>query len=141
MFAGKRKEEINYDEVNTIVGQGTEFRGTIQARGTLRIEGRVEGEIAVQGDLLVSESGWVKANVRARHATVAGELEGDMNLSGRLEIAPSGKVKGKITVAKLAVSDGGFFQGNCAMGSDEQEQPKDVLHQKKQNGTAGETRQ
>ncbi|HHY91965.1 MAG TPA: polymer-forming cytoskeletal protein [Firmicutes bacterium] len=115
MFAVRKKDEINYDQVDTILGRGTEFKGNITARGTLRIEGRVEGDISVEGDVIISESGRAAAKVKARHVTVAGELEGELDLEGRLEIAATGKVRGKIRVANLAVNDGGFFLGSCEM--------------------------
>ncbi|BCV23789.1 MAG TPA: polymer-forming cytoskeletal protein [Firmicutes bacterium] len=115
MFAVKKKDEINYDQVDTILGRGTEFKGNITAHGTLRIEGRVEGDIAVKGDVVISESGRATANIKARHATVAGEVEGELDLEGRLEITATGKVRGKIHVTNLAVSDGGFFLGTCEM--------------------------
>lgn len=117
MFGAKKKDEINYDQVDTILGRGTEFKGTISSRGTLRIEGRVEGDISVQGDVIISESARVTADIRARHVTVAGEVEGELDLEGRLEITSTGKVRGKIRVANLAVSEGGFFLGTCEMGS------------------------
>ena len=122
MFAAKKKDEINYDQVDTILGRGTEFKGTISSRGTLRIEGRVEGEISAQGDVIISETGRVTADIRARHVTVAGEVEGELDLEGRLEITSTGKVKGKIRVANLVVSDGGFFLGTCEMGSRDNKQ-------------------
>jgi cytoskeletal protein CcmA (bactofilin family) len=114
MFGG-RKQEVDFDRVDTIIGQGTEFKGTIKAAGTIRVDGALEGEVAVDGDLIVSESGRLKANVRARHATVAGKIEGDAELSGRLEISPTGKIYGQIKVASLAVTEGGFLSGNCIM--------------------------
>lgn len=114
MFGG-RKQTVDFDRVDTVLGQGTEIKGNIKAEGTLRVDGSVEGEIEVNGDLIVSESGRLKANVRGRHATVAGEVNGDIDLSGRLEITPSGKIYGQIQVASLAVSEGGFFMGNCTM--------------------------
>ncbi|MGI6129489.1 MAG: bactofilin family protein [bacterium] len=114
MFGG-RKQEVNFDQVDTIIGQGTEFKGTIKAAGTIRVDGCIEGEVVIDGDLIVSESASLKANIQARHATVAGKLEGDAELSGRLEIAPTGKIYGQIKVASLAVAEGGFLSGNCIM--------------------------
>ncbi|NLG86390.1 MAG: polymer-forming cytoskeletal protein [Firmicutes bacterium] len=114
MFGG-RKQEVDFDRVDTIIGQGTEFKGTIKGAGTIRVDGAVEGEVAVNGDLIVSESGYLKANVCGRHATIAGKIEGDIDLSGRLEITPTGKIFGQITVASLSVTEGGFLSGNCVM--------------------------
>ena len=116
MFGGrKQKQTVDFDRVDTVLGPGTEVKGTVKAEGTLRIDGAVAGEIEIYGDLIVSESAHLKANIRGRQATVAGELTGDVELSGRLEITPTRKIYGQIQVASLAVSDGGFFTGNCSM--------------------------
>lgn len=116
MFGGRKQRQTpDFNRVDTILGAGTEVKGTLKAEGTLRIDGTVEGEIEVNGDLIISESARLTANVKGRSATVAGEIKGDMDLSGRLEIDPTGKIYGQIDVGSLAVSEGGFFVGNCSM--------------------------
>lgn len=95
MFGG-RKQTAEFDRVDTVLGAGTEIKGTIKAKGTLRIDGAVDGEIELDGDLIVSESAQLTANVHGRHATVAGKIKGDLDLTGRLEIAPTGKIYGQI---------------------------------------------
>ncbi|MGI6603769.1 MAG: bactofilin family protein [bacterium] len=115
MFVQKKRAGINYDKVDTIIGQGTEFKGSIRAKGTLRIEGRLEGDVSCDGDIIVSETACVEANIRARHVTAAGEIKGDLDLAGRLEISPTGKVCGTIRVANLVINEGGLFLGNSIM--------------------------
>lgn len=129
MFGG-RKQTVDFDRVDTILGQGSHVKGTVKAEGTLRIDGAVEGEVVVNGDLIVSESARLKADIHGRHATVAGEINGDIDLSGRLEITATGKIYGQIKVASLAVSEGGFFIGNCSM-RDPKDQTKEATKQEK----------
>ncbi|HHV06604.1 MAG TPA: polymer-forming cytoskeletal protein [Firmicutes bacterium] len=130
MFGG-RKQQVDLDRVDTIIGQETELKGTIKGAGTVRIDGAVEGDVVVKGDLIVSESGRLKADVCARHATVAGKIEGDVELSGRMEITPTGKIYGQIKVASLTVTEGGFLSGNCIM-LDAEESANDSARKKHQ---------
>jgi cytoskeletal protein CcmA (bactofilin family) len=115
VFKKKEQQKANFDQIDTIVGSGSEFQGTLLAQGTLRVDGRMSGEIQVQGDLIVGEKGQVKANVKARHVTVAGELRGDLELEGTLELTPTGQLHGDITVANLIIGEGANFQGSCKM--------------------------
>lgn len=115
MFKKKERENINYEQVDTIVGSGSEFQGTLLARGTLRVDGRVNGEIQVEGDLIVGEKGQVAANIKARHVTIAGQVAGDVELEGTLELTATGRLHGDITVANLIIAEGATFEGACKM--------------------------
>lgn len=114
MFGG-RKQTVSCDQVDTILGQGAEYTGTIKGSGTIRIDGTMSGDIQITGDVIVSDSGRLTANIEARHVIVAGRIEGDLELSGQLEIASTGKVLGQIKVASLIVAEGGVLAGNCIM--------------------------
>lgn len=115
VFRRKEQPRVSPGQVDTIVGIGCEFQGTLTAQGTIRIEGRVNGEIKIQGDLVVGEKGQVTANVKARDVTVAGIIRGDLDLEGTLEITSTGQVQGDIAVANLIIGEGANFQGNCKM--------------------------
>jgi len=115
VFKKREVPRANLEEVDTIIGSGSEFQGTLVVQGTLRIDGRVSGEIHVQGDLIVGEKGQVNANVKARHVTIAGELRGDLELEGTLELTSTGQLYGDISVANLIIAEGASFQGNCKM--------------------------
>ncbi|ADL08976.1 bactofilin family protein [Thermosediminibacter oceani] len=114
---GKRGEtvDLNTERVDTLLGKGTEFKGTIKASGVLRIEGRIEGEIESSGDIIIAEGGVVNAQIKARNAIVAGELNGNMLLTGKLEIKSSGKVLGDLKVDSITIEDGAVFEGRCEM--------------------------
>jgi cytoskeletal protein CcmA (bactofilin family) len=113
VFKKREAPRANPEEVDTIIGSGSEVQGTIVVQGTLRVDGRVSGDIQVQGDLIVGEKGQVNANVKARHVTIAGELRGDLELEGTLELTPTGQLYGDIAVANLIIAEGACFQGNC----------------------------
>jgi cytoskeletal protein CcmA (bactofilin family) len=103
------------DRVNTLIGRGTEIKGTVKATGGIRIDGRVDGEIDHDGDLVVGEEGVVEANVKTRNVTIAGEIRGNVEASGRVEIVATGKMFGDIVVNALVVHEGAVFDGSCQM--------------------------
>jgi len=103
------------DKVNTLIGVGTEIKGTIKASGGIRIDGRVDGELHHEGDLIVGEEGVVEATIKTRNATVAGEVRGNIEASGRVEIVSTGKVLGDLVVTTLVINEGAVFDGNCQM--------------------------
>jgi len=107
---GKR-EVIDLDKVDTIIGKETEFKGTLQSVGVLRVDGRLEGELIHRGDLVVGATGHVAANIRARHVTIAGEVKGNVEAEGKLEIVTTGRLTGDIKVARLVIHEGAVFNG------------------------------
>ncbi|MDN5331440.1 MAG: hypothetical protein PWP45_665 [Tepidanaerobacteraceae bacterium] len=116
MFGRKNEElRINSETVDTLIGKGTEIKGTMKASGILRIEGRIEGELESTGDVIIAETGVVNAQVKARNAVIAGEVNGNIFLSGKLEIKSSGRVLGDLKVEGIIVEDGAFFEGRCEM--------------------------
>ncbi len=115
MFGKKEPVAINMDKIDTIIGRETEIKGTISAKGVIRIDGRAEGQVLVSGDILVGETAFLLAEVKARHITVAGEIRGNVAAEGKLEILSSGKVYGDIQVANLVIGEGAVFKGKCEM--------------------------
>ncbi len=114
-----KRQGPSFDKVDTIIGKGTEFKGTISSAGVVRIDGRVEGEILHRGDLIVGETGTVVANIKARHVTVAGEVRGNVEAEGKLEIVPTGRLFGDVKVAGLVIADGAVFRGASEMRAPE----------------------
>lgn len=111
----KKKEEVAFDKVETLIGPGTHFQGVISAQGTVRIDGTFTGEVKTQGDLVVGDNGVLEANIEARNILVAGEVKGNIFAKGKAEITPTGKVIGDIKVKNLIVDDGAIIKGTCIM--------------------------
>ncbi len=110
-----KKEEANFEKVDTLIGKETVFEGNLNAKGTLRVDGKVIGEITCQGDIVVGESGFVEAGIKARHILVAGVIKGNVSAQGKVELASTGNIKGDINVASLIIDDGAALEGNCSM--------------------------
>jgi len=114
MFGSKRTPAFS-EQVETIVGQATQIKGTISAGSTIRVDGQVEGEIIAKGDIIIGETGIIRAQMKGRSATVAGSVHGNVDLQDKLEIASSGKLYGDIKTGVLIIGEGAIFKGACEM--------------------------
>lgn len=110
-----KKDEANFDKVDTLIGKDTVFQGNLNASGTLRVDGKVTGEINCQGDIVVGENGLVEAEIKARSILVAGTIKGNVIAQAKVELASTGTIMGDINVAGLTIDDGAVFDGNCTM--------------------------
>ena len=115
---GKRTEEYVSNRVNTVIGKGSEFEGTIKTRETFRVEGRVKGNIISEGTLIIGNTGYVDGIIETVNITVGGETHGKIHASGRIEVNAGGKVLGDIKTGSLIVDDKAIFQGTCIMLDD-----------------------
>jgi len=105
------------EEVITILGKDTEFKGNLKSDQTVKIEGRFEGEIEVKGGVIIGESAKLSANIRAKQITISGELHGNAMAEEKLILTKSGKLYGDITTKVLDISAGALFLGRCFMNS------------------------
>ncbi|HYF92937.1 MAG TPA: polymer-forming cytoskeletal protein [Symbiobacteriaceae bacterium] len=117
----KTADSLGYDKVQTILGEGTEIKGTIQATGVVRIDGTLEGTIIHDGDLIVGPKGRVIADIRSRGLAVAGEVRGNVQAEEKLELLPGARLYGDIRCGHLVVHDGAMFHGRSLMANDEQQ--------------------
>lgn len=118
----KKKEELDYANVDTIIGKEMSFNGTLTGKGILRVDGNVTGEIVQNGDIVVGESGNIEANIKARHITISGSVKGNVEASGLLQLLPVARVFGDIKVQNLSIADGAVFKGACEMVSKQEQQ-------------------
>ncbi|WP_031515875.1 bactofilin family protein [Desulfofalx alkaliphila] len=113
---GKKQQPMG-EKVDTIIGKGTHFIGSLNVKGSVRIDGKVEGEMVISGDTVIGKDGSLHGNIKGANATIAGELHGNITLEGKLEISNTGKVYGDIEVSSLVVNEGAVFKGNSIMHS------------------------
>ena len=71
---GKRTDDYVASKVNSVIGKGTEFEGTIRTKETVRIEGTVKGEIYSEGTLIVGNGGLVDGKIDAANILIGGEV-------------------------------------------------------------------
>ena len=104
------------DPINSFIGEGTLFKGEINASGSLFINGQVEGLISIEGDVFVGEKGKVVGNVIGAKVVVSGHIVGDITAKMGLEITKNGNVEGEITCDKLIIEDGSAYKGRVHVG-------------------------
>jgi len=110
-----KNQEFNNDLVNTLVGEESEFKGTIHSQGSIRIEGALEGEVISQGEVYIGEKSIVKADIFGRRVVIAGEVTGKVEAIQGLKICATGKVHGDISGDRLIVEEGGIYKGKVNM--------------------------
>jgi cytoskeletal protein CcmA (bactofilin family) len=110
---GSGKKSINSEKVDTIIGRGTMFEGTVNAEGTVRLDGKVLGGLNLTGSLIVGEEGAVKGNIKTESAYIAGVIEGNVIATSQLHITHTAKLVGDITVKNIIIDEGAIFIGNC----------------------------
>lgn len=117
MFGSKRAPILPgfSDQIETIIGKDTQFKGTIKAAGTIRIDGQVDGEISTKGDIVVGETGSIKAQIQARSATIAGSVLGNADITDKLELTSTARLCGDIKTGVLIIGEGAVFKGACEM--------------------------
>ncbi|MFN3603288.1 MAG: polymer-forming cytoskeletal protein [Leptonema sp. (in: bacteria)] len=115
-----KKSSSEIQQIETIFEEGTYFRGLLEFEKTLQINGYFEGEIRSKGTLIIGEKGKVRANIKAGTVIVGGEIIGNIEAFQKIEMLNSGKIIGNIRTARLFISEGVTFDGNCEMLSQEE---------------------
>jgi cytoskeletal protein CcmA (bactofilin family) len=104
-------------EVESLIGERTNFEGTLRCEGSIRLLGSVQGEIHSKGTIYVEERAHVTARLTGAAVTIAGQVDGQIFSDGRVEIRPTGRVLGEINAGALIVQEGAFFEGNSRMAN------------------------
>lgn len=121
IFNGKNKPVKIEDKIETIVGAGTELKGTIVSKGSIRIDGTVEGNITSHnGGVILGEKGLIKGNIQGQTVTVGGKIIGNINALHNIDIQVKAKVHGDIYAQQLLITEGAIFEGNCAMSKEKE---------------------
>lgn len=114
--SGKVKDDsLGYTKVQTIIGEGTEIKGSINSNGVMRIDGVLEGTVEHAGQLVIGPKGRLVANVQAGSMAIAGEVRGDLKVTEKLELLSTARVFGDVTCGQLVVHPGAIFQGQSRM--------------------------
>ncbi len=105
------------EEINALLGRGSEFEGKLTFQGTVRIDGRFAGEIYSDGTLVVGEGAEVQAEIRVANVMVYGDVTGNVVATGAVELHAPAQLRGNITSPALHIDKGVFFDGSCQMSS------------------------
>lgn len=112
---GKKADDYVASRVNSVIGKGTVFEGTIRTKETFRVEGFVKGNIYSEGTLIIGNGGKVDGRIESANILVGGEAYGDLFATNKIEANASGRIYGNIHTKSLIVDENAIFQGTCEM--------------------------
>ncbi|MEI8094864.1 MAG: polymer-forming cytoskeletal protein [Spirochaetales bacterium] len=113
-MSSKPPLQIDQD-IKTILGPETVFRGTLRFRDSLKIFGRCEGVIESGGALVIGKGAEVLADIRVGSIIVAGTVKGNIEATEQTEMLATGKVFGNVRTSQLKMDDGVVFEGKVEM--------------------------
>ena len=94
-------------ESNSIIGEGSYFKGEFTLKGTLRVEGCYEGDKLEVDNVIIGQMGKVKSNIKSIAAVIEGIVVGNIEASSRVMleglcvIAPNPQTNPKETILSL----------------------------------------
>lgn len=101
--------------INSIVGEGTAFRGDLKLNGLLRIDGDFSGSITTDGKILIGKNGRAECTIKAGTVVVGGVIRGNISSNEKVIILSTGMVIGNISTPRLIVEEGVVLNGNCVI--------------------------
>ncbi|MDY6935325.1 MAG: polymer-forming cytoskeletal protein [Spirochaetota bacterium] len=111
----KTYKQIEDHIVNSIIGEGSEFRGEFTINGLLRIDGKFKGTIETDGKVLIGQTGEAITDIKARIVIVGGIVRGNIFATERVIMLSSGQIKGNIITPSIIMEEGVVFDGNCTI--------------------------
>lgn len=115
MFRPKPQAPEERPPANTLIGVGSNVRGTLMITGTLRIEGEFEGDILNCERLEVGEHGVMRADIEVKEALIEGRVHGNVRALGVIEMKAGAHVEGDVAAMSVVMEQGVFFTGRCTM--------------------------
>jgi cytoskeletal protein CcmA (bactofilin family) len=103
------------ERVDSVLGPGISWQGSLSGTGGVRIDGAFDGEIALRGLVVIGEQGRVTSpHIRAATVIVAGSVKGDIT-AGKVEIMRTGRLWGDVVTTSFSTEEGGFMRGKITM--------------------------
>lgn len=99
--------------INTLVGQGSSFKGDVTVHGFFRVDGDFQGSIHTEGRILVSPSGRIKGSLTGRDIVVSGVVKGDLYATERITLLSSALVVGNLYAPRIQMEQGVLVEGYC----------------------------
>jgi cytoskeletal protein CcmA (bactofilin family) len=97
--------------VNSIVGAGTFFKGTINVTGLLRIDGDFSGGIKSSGRVIIGRGGRADCTIDAATVVIGGVFRGTVYASDRVIALETAVIIGNIYSPRLIAEAGVILDG------------------------------
>lgn len=121
-----KKNTVNMDKIDTLVGQNTKLEGVINASGTIRFDGELIGDLHINGNVIIGESGKIKGNVSCDNIIISGNVEGNIFCKEQLRLTNTAHLYGNIEIKNFIVDESAVFEGSCKMKSDTKVEKKNI---------------
>ncbi len=116
--------------INSIVGEGTRFRGDLELNGLLRIDGDYSGTISTPGKVLVGKNGRAECTIHAGTVVIGGVVKGDIYSSEKVIVLSTGMIIGNVVTPRLIVEAGVLLNGECLIRQQEVDLKQDKKTEK-----------
>jgi len=101
------------NKIDSLVGQNTSVKGEIDVKSGVRIDGKFEGKINAEW-VVIGKKAEVKGEINAHEIIIWGKVNGKIFAKNLIEIQHTGFFEGELFTNKLAIAEGGFFQGRSS---------------------------
>jgi len=101
--------------INSIIGEGTRFKGEFDLNGLLRIDGDFSGVIRTKGKVLVGQNGRAECTLHAGTVVIGGVVRGEVFSTEKVIILSTGLMLGNVTTPRLIVEEGVILNGSCTI--------------------------
>jgi cytoskeletal protein CcmA (bactofilin family) len=104
------------DIINSVIGDGSSFKGTFIVKGSFQIDGKFEGDLKIDRHLIIGTNGRVKTStILTESITIAGTLIGNIDAKKEVIVIETGRVLGNIEAPKIDVGEGAIIQGEMTI--------------------------
>lgn len=109
-------DQVKTSAARATIGPSIVIKGELSGDEDIVIAGEFEGSIDLPNQAVtVTESGQVRADVKANVVEIQGELHGDVDGVGKVLITKTGRMQGNIVSPRVILDDGAKFKGNIDM--------------------------
>ncbi len=122
-----KKNKKLFDTIETLIGNGTTFKGDILSTKSLRIDGILVGNIKEAANVIVGETAQVRGSITANYVVVDGVVEGNITANECIELLNKSKVTGDLTTTILSINEGAVFKGRSLMVEKEEENNEEKI--------------
>ena len=116
-----RINQIDENEIDTVLAEDIDFSGVLTFKKPLMIKGSFKGEIKASSDLYIGEKACVKAKIEADCVSAKGRIEGDVVARSRVEFFSTASMKGDLSTPELVMESGCKYNGACSMSEGKHE--------------------
>jgi cytoskeletal protein CcmA (bactofilin family) len=121
--------KINFQNMNSMVGQDAIFRGDMKLDEGIIVYGTVFGNISTQGAVRVSRTGKVVGNISSSDIHIGGNVEGNVIVESRAILGEASLLNGNLTYKSLIIEEGAQFQGQCIILGNETENDEPQMNE------------